>query len=524
MTRHAPRERWKLRIGVVLAMAGSAVGLGNFLRFPVQAARNGGGAFMIPYFVAFLVMGIPLMWMEWAQGRYGGHRGHGTTPGMFQLMWKHPIAKYLGVLGLFTPTVIMIYYTYVESWTLGYSVLHLLGRMPDAGTSAVAAFEGFNQHYVGQPSPAAPDLLEPSVLALGFFVLTLGMNVWILDRGIAGGIEVLSNVAMPLLGVFAVILAVWALTLSPHVASPIDGLGFLWNPDFAALSDPGIWLAAAGQVFFTLNLGMGAIQCYASYLREDEDVMLTGLGTCAANEFTEVVLGGAIAIPAAVTFFGLVETQRIAESGSFYLGFVSMPAIFATSPSGAVLGGLWFALLFMAGIMSSVAMAQPLLAFVQEEFHVPRRRAAIALGALFFVTTNLCIWLRGALDVMDFWAGTFAPLVLALIEAILLMWIFGAQATWDEMHRSAELRAPRFFFFAAKWVMPLFLSAILLSWMWTNLLHPDPVKGIEAAGGGVGVWVARVFLLLLLAGLCALVRMAWQRRVDEGRTGEEMAG
>jgi len=518
----APRERWKLRIGLVLAMSGSAVGLGNFLRFPVQAARNGGGAFMIPYFIAFLVMGIPLMWLEFAMGRFGGHRGHGTTPGMFQLMWKHPVAKYLGVLGLFTPTVIMIYYTYVESWTLGYSVLHLLGQVPEAGSSAVTAFEGFNQRYVGQPSPTSPDLLQPSALALVFFVVTLAMNIWILDRGVARGIELMSRIAMPLLGVFAIALTIWVLTLGPHVATPVEGLGFLWNPNFAALGDPDIWLAAAGQVFFTLNLGMGAIQTYASYLREDDDVMLTGLGTCAANEFTEVVLGGAIAIPAAVTFFGLVETQRIAESGSFYLGFVSMPAIFATSEGSAVLGGLWFGLLFIAGIMSSVAMAQPLLAFVQEEFHVPRRRAALALGVLFFVTTNLCIWLRGSLDVMDFWAGTFGPPLLALIEAVFLMWIFGARETWDEMHRGAELRAPRFFFFTTKWVMPLFISAILVSWVWTNLLHPDPVRGLEAAGGGTGVWVTRLFLAALLLGFCWLVRVAWQRRVDEGRTGEEL--
>ena len=126
------RELWATRIGLILAMAGNAVGLGNFLRFPVQAAKHGGGAFMIPYFVSFLLLGIPLMWIEWTIGRYGGSKGHGTTPGMLQVLWKHPLAKYLGVIGFVGPLLIIIYYSYIEAWTLGYSVLALFGKFPHA--------------------------------------------------------------------------------------------------------------------------------------------------------------------------------------------------------------------------------------------------------------------------------------------------------------------------------------------------------------------------------------------------------
>ena len=106
----APREQWGSRIGLILAMAGNAVGLGNFLRFPVQATQNGGGTFMIPYFIAFLLVGIPLVWIEWGVGRHGGSHGHGSTPGMFESLWRNPVAKYLGVLGLFLPLVVLIYY------------------------------------------------------------------------------------------------------------------------------------------------------------------------------------------------------------------------------------------------------------------------------------------------------------------------------------------------------------------------------------------------------------------------------
>ncbi|MGH7587738.1 MAG: sodium-dependent transporter, partial [Gemmatimonadota bacterium] len=124
---HAPgeirqREQWGTRIGLILAMAGNAVGLGNFLRFPVQAAENGGGAFMIPYFISLVLLGVPLMWVEWSIGRHGGLRGHGATPGILQALWRNPIAKYVGAIGILIPFVVMVYYTYVESWSLGYSL------------------------------------------------------------------------------------------------------------------------------------------------------------------------------------------------------------------------------------------------------------------------------------------------------------------------------------------------------------------------------------------------------------------
>ncbi|HQF42453.1 MAG TPA: sodium:calcium symporter, partial [Ignavibacteriaceae bacterium] len=119
MAQDTEREQWGTKLGLILAVAGNAVGLGNFLRFPVQAAQNGGGAFMIPYFTFFILLGIPLMWIEWGIGRYGGSYKHGSAPGMFDVLWKNKLAKYFGALGLFISITILIYYTYIESWTLG---------------------------------------------------------------------------------------------------------------------------------------------------------------------------------------------------------------------------------------------------------------------------------------------------------------------------------------------------------------------------------------------------------------------
>ncbi|MCX7935648.1 MAG: sodium:calcium symporter, partial [Planctomycetota bacterium] len=124
------RETWATALGAVLAVAGSAVGLGNFLRFPTQAAQNGGGAFLIPYFLALLLLGLPLIWVEWTIGRLGGGFGHGTAPGIFQSMWrKNRFIKYFGVIGIFGPTVVFLYYIYAESWILGYVFFAATGKL-----------------------------------------------------------------------------------------------------------------------------------------------------------------------------------------------------------------------------------------------------------------------------------------------------------------------------------------------------------------------------------------------------------
>ena len=147
------RDRWGSKLGVILAVAGSAVGLGNFLRFPVQAAQNGGGAFLIPYFLALILLGIPLAVVEWTIGRYGGMHGHNTAAGAFSAMWPWRGAKYVGLLGVFGPWVIFLYYTYIESWTLAFSYFSLAGMLGQARDQATMA--GFLQAFQGL-APSAP--------------------------------------------------------------------------------------------------------------------------------------------------------------------------------------------------------------------------------------------------------------------------------------------------------------------------------------------------------------------------------
>src|SRR4030042_6031879 len=243
MKNHKNREHWQSKIGVVLAMAGNAIGLGNFLRFPGKAACNGGGAVMIPYFISLILMAIPLMWLEWAQGRYGGIRGHGTTPGIFQAMWKNPVAKYVGVLGLFIPTVILIYYTYIGSWTLGYGIYSLLDLLPkvnpsslhpDMGSQEISKlilhpFEEFRNTYTGIPDG---EFLRVKSFTYAVFVFVLLSSVWVLARGVSRGIEVMAKIAMPILFVFGAVLVIRVLTLGHPVTEhycSMNGLAFLWE-------------------------------------------------------------------------------------------------------------------------------------------------------------------------------------------------------------------------------------------------------------------------------------------------------
>ncbi len=543
MKNHKKREHWQSKIGLVLAMAGNAIGLGNFLRFPGKAACNGGGAFMIPYFISLILMAIPLMWLEWAQGRYGGIRGHGTTPGIFQAMWKNPVAKYIGVLGLFIPTVILIYYTYIGSWTLGYGIYSLLDLLPkvnpsslhpDMGSQEISRvilqpFDEFRNMYTGIPHG---EFLHVQSFTYAVFIFVLLLSIWVLARGVSRGIEVMAKIAMPILFVFGTVLVIRVLTLGHPVTeqySSMNGFAFLWEPKWFierdgrqifVLLDVQTWLEAAGQVFFTLSLGFGAIQCYASYLRENDDVVLSGLATTSANEFAEVIMGGSIAIPAAAAFFGIASTQVIASQGSFYLGFTSMPAIFGFLPGGNFLGFLWFILLFLAAFTSIVAMAQPMIAFLEDEIGITREKAAILLGIFWFLSSHLCIYLRGGWQVMDFWAGTFGPPFLAFAEVVIIMWIFGGKKIWDEMHRGAHLRAPFFFFYTAKYITPFFLGVIFTAWIYQNIALPLFKgtlfqKALEGVDMGWSVWIIRIFLVTLFSGMCVTVWLVWKRRGKE---------
>ncbi len=512
------RDTWASRLGIIMAVAGSAIGLGNFLRFPAKAASNGGGAFMIPYLVALLLLGLPLMWVEWTLGRYGGGFEHGTAPGIFHSLWrKNRFIKYFGVIGIFGPLVIFLYYAYIASWTLGYSVYSLTGTI--SSISDQTTMQSFLRAYQGIESNQFFKSIWPSYL---FFIITFAINFWVIFHGIKGGVERICRIAVPILFGCALILMIRVVTLgTPNPEHPTwniaNGFGFLWNPDFSALKSGKIWIEAAGQIFFTLSVGIGVILTYASYLSKGDDVTLSGLSATSMNEFAEIILGSSIIIPAAFVFFGPDNIQSIAASGVFNLGFVTMPLILNQLPLAGMFGFLWFFLLFLAGITSSISLVQPAIAFLEDEFNISRRKAVTIFGIFAFILCHFPVFFlkNGVVDELDFWGGTFFLVVFATIEVILFAWVFGIDKAWDEMHRGADLRVPKVYKFIIKYVTPVFLLIILSVWLWQEWFDVILMKNVSEANRPF-VLVTRIVLILILTTLAIGVKIAWSRREKKG--------
>ncbi|MBI2501292.1 MAG: sodium:calcium symporter, partial [Deltaproteobacteria bacterium] len=222
---------------------------------------------------------------------------------MFHVLWKNPLSKHFGSLGLIITFGVCVYYIYLEAWTLGYAWFEMTGRF-----SGIATREEMGTFLTSFQGLKSSSYFDGMGTVYSFFLLSFAVNVYVLWYGIRGGIEKLCNIGLPLLFIMALVLVIRVFTLdSPDPMHPensvVSGLGFVWNPDFSQLRNAKIWLAAAGQFFFTLSVGFGCIQTYASYLDRKKDVTLNGLTAAISNEVAEVVCGGSIAIPIAVAFF-----------------------------------------------------------------------------------------------------------------------------------------------------------------------------------------------------------------------------
>ena len=501
-----PKEQWASRLGLIMAVAGSAVGLGNFLRFPGQAAANGGGAFMIPYFCALIFLGIPICWAEWTMGKYGGQFGFNSCPAIMGVIGRRPIWRYLGVLGLIVPVVIYMYYVLIESWCLAYSWNYLVGNV-DLGADAGQWVDGSNKLYVATTGSDQDGILvsggglHQSVV---FWAITFALNFYFIYRGLSKGIEKFCTWAMPVMAICALIVLGRVLTLgTPDPAKPdqsvLNGLGFMWNPKpvkegetwAAALSNPQVWMSAAGQIFFSLSVGFGVIINYASYLKRKDDVVLSGLTASATNEFFEVCLGGLITIPAAFVFLGAMG----ATGGTFGLGFNTLPVVFEYMPAGRFFGCIWFFMLFLAAITSSLSMLQPAIAFFEEGLGIGRRASVTILGLFTFLGSLFVIYFSkglAALDTLDFWVGTAMIFVLATVQVILYSWVFGVDKGYKFAMEGAQMRLPRVFNFVIKYISPVYLLTVFVLWCY----HKDnlPAYYTKLTSGGED---ARVPLLAL---------------------------
>ncbi|MBQ9813421.1 MAG: hypothetical protein IJM54_08915 [Thermoguttaceae bacterium] len=539
------KEHWGSRIGVVIAVAGGAVGLGNFLRFPGQVVNYGGGAFMIPYLLSFLFIAIPLASSEWALGRCGGRLGYHSPFGIYYAVSNK--SRFWGICGGLTgltPLVISMYYIFVEAWCLLYALQYLGGLMQIYGLGfsllnevkpglqlSSEEYGALFESFTGMTGDGLLFKSAVSPLALVTLVCAAA-NFYLIYRGVSKGIERFSKIVAPLVLLCSLIVIARILTLGNPTGTPgqslIDGLGFMWNPTrevvtesgdvvrtsvLDSLSNPEVWLAATAQLFFTVSICLGATCSYASYVKPNEDIALSSVTATAANEFCEVVLGGLMAIPPAVMFLGIQSADKFGST--FSLGFVALPNVFGQMPAGQFFGFLFFTLLFCAAITSSMSIIQPTLALFQDSLRLSRTVGVLLVCLVVLSGTAFVCWFTkdlAALDAFDFWLANFAPFLGGILQTILIVYVWKLSNLQKEWDGGAIVKLPRFVGPILKYVSLPYLVLIFAFWCYKNL------KGriADVANNDVAQY-SLVFIAVLAFGLLALSWFVIERWRKEER-------
>ncbi len=453
---------------------------------------------MIPYFISFLIIAIPIACSEWALGRAGGRQGFNSVPGIYSLAGRgRKWWAYVGAIGAYIPLCISMYYLFVEAWCLAFSIQYFTGILASLGMDvpsfltgldgpglALGSADGYKQFFANFVGMEANGALYHSSDGLNFLTPLFGctifcvlFNYYFIWRGITKGIEAFCKVAMPLLVLCSLLILIRVVTL-PNPAgeagrSFLDGLGFMWNPTrpdrtlWQSLSNPDVWLAATSQIFFSVSVGFGLIVTYASYVHPKEDIALSSLTATVSNEFCEVVLAGLMILPPAIMFLGASQVEG--NLGLFSLGFNVLPNVFEQMPFGQFFGFLFFFLLFLAAVTSSLSMLQPTVALLEEGLNLGRKRSigimfifgAVGTTILYHFSKNLY-----ALDTFDFWVGNFGLFVMAMFQTILICWVWGTDKMYDELTLGAKIRIPRMIGWGLIYVSIPYLLLIFFMWAW----------------------------------------------------------
>lgn len=349
------RATFGSKLGVILASVGSAVGLGNIWRFPYETGQNGGAAFLLIYFICVLALGLPLMITEFFIGRHSRK----NTAGAFKVIAPRTKWGWIGYNGVLAAFLILGFYSVVAGWTLEYIYQSLTGSL--AGKTAEEFAQGFNLFNSGVVRPI-------------FWTFTfVGLTHFIIISGVKSGIERSSKIMMPMLFLILVGLSIRSLTL-PDASV---GLAFLFKPDFSKITSSVI-LSSMGQAFFSLSIGMGCLVTYASYFGKHTNLQKTALSVTLLDTLV-AVLAGIIIFPAVFSF-------GIKPSAGPELVFITLPNVFQHLPWGAVWSFVFFVLLAIAALTSMISLHEVATAYVLEEHHFTRKRAAyIVSGGVMFL-------------------------------------------------------------------------------------------------------------------------------------------
>ncbi|MDO8842273.1 sodium-dependent transporter [Methanocalculus sp.] len=398
-------EVWSSRSGFILAAIGSAVGIGNIWRFSTVVGQNGGGAYLIPYLTAVLLVGLPLMILEMRAGQQ-------TRSAIIAAFEKASI-RWAGWIVLLVVIGVISYYLVITGWTCGYLAFSLTGTLEP--------FSDFTGSY----------------LPIFFFILAAILCGAIVSSGVTKGIERVTTVLVPLIFILLIIMLIFAIRLPGAGA----GLSYLFTPDFSVLSDPLIWGAALGQAFFSLSVGYGTLLTYGAYLGSGEKIPLSAATVTIADICASLLAGTVI--------FSIVFTYGLEPAAGPELVFTTLPYAFELMPFGAVFAVFFFLLVFFAATSSAISFIEVPTAALAGVFGISRRSMAAFVTLLLIIigmpaaASYSAISLRIAdipiLDAMDEVFGTIGLSASALLLSIAFAWLFDQKTLWGDLSESSSL-------------------------------------------------------------------------------------
>lgn len=443
------RANFGSKIGVILASAGSAVGLGNIWRFPYEAGNHGGAAFIFIYLACVLILGIPIMVSEFLIGR----RSQANTAGAYQKLAPGTHWRWVGRMGVLAGFLILGYYSVVAGWTLEF-----------IGEAAIGSFAGKTAaDYISSFTAFSTNPWRPLV----WLVLFLLSTHFIIVKGVEKGIEKSAKIMMPMLFILLLILAVSSLLL-PGAGT---GVEFLLKPDWEKV-DASVFLGAMGQAFFSLSLGMGCLCTYASYFKQDTNLTKTAFSVSLIDTFV-AILAGLIIFPAAFS----VGIQPDAGPS---LIFITLPNVFQQAFSGVPLlayvsSVMFYVLLAVAALTSTISLHEVVTAYLHEEFHLSRKRAAslVTGGCIFlgvFCSLSLGVGSEYTLfgltlfDLFDFVTAKLMLPLGGLFIALFTGWYLDKKIVWEEISNRGTLRLPfyKLLIFILKFIAPVAIVLIFI--------------------------------------------------------------
>ena len=497
-----PREQWSGQLGFLMAAIGSAIGLGNIWRFPGVAYTNGGGAFVVPYVIALLAAGLPILLLDYALG----HRFRGSTPAVFRRMSSK--LEWLGWFQVFICFVIMTYYAVVVAWSLRYMFFSFTIAWGDDAA-------GFFQRYIGMDRLGSEVGYSPTVV-VGvaiplLFVWAFGLVVTAL--GVSDGVERANRIFLPLLVLMFAALVVRALML-PGAG---EGLNALFTPKWSALLDYKVWMAALGQIFFSLSVGFGIMLTYASYLqRRRSNLVGTGLVAGFANSSFELLAG--IGVFATLGFMANAQetsVDKLENIAGPSLSFITFPTVISQMPGGALFGVLFFASFAMAGLTSFISIIQVVSAGFGEKLGLAPRTASLVVSIPAAVLSFILFATSSGLpdlDVVDAFINNIGVVASAIIMCVAVAWVLRrTRLLQDHLNAVSESRM------VGLWWRVLVggIVPVLLGYMFFQTLWSYMIQGYDTYPNGFVMVFGWGMLLLVALATAIMTLVPWKTPVDE---------